>query len=203
MTVATMMACSSDDDPAPTNTEADSGVQSDSATAAPDATDGVDGATPNDSGNDSANPAAACTTASASLASTADAQAPVLDAATSNLQRITSNDTFCANQKAGAHPTFGAFGYALNVFMNDADGDGPTLDELTTAGVVRLGSSPTFTVTDKFDLMHGFSTQGQGFILQLCLDQVYPPGTITVAVDVADKAGHRSKAICVEEASGG
>ena len=144
----------------------------------------------------------ACGAASAGLAAVADAEAPVLDASLSNLRRVTSNDAFCTGQKAGAHPSFGSFGYSLNVFLHDAEGDAASLSDLvSTPGLVRLGASPAFDVTTKYDPDHGWTTQGEGFILQVCLDEIYPPGSIVFGVDAADTNGHRSRAICVREAS--
>lgn len=194
-----LAACSSSES---TSSVEDAGVAdaADGSTTEPDAASDADASVEPDANDVAPN---ACEAASQGLSSTADAMAPVLDASTSNLQRVSSNDTYCANQKSGAFPTFGAYGYLLNVFLRDDDGDAPSLDELTTAGTVRFGASPSFDVTGKFDIAHGFSTQGQGFILQLCLDQVYTPGSVTIAVDVADKGKHRSKAICITEASGG
>lgn len=145
----------------------------------------------------------ACAAASRDLATSGDAQAPVLDAALSNLQRVTSNDAYCAGQKAGAHPSFGAYGYLLNVFLHDEQADGPSLDDLSTrAELVRFGAEPTFDVRGKLDPEHGFTTQGESFSVQLCLDEAYVAGAVTIAVDVADRAGHRSQAICITEATG-
>jgi hypothetical protein len=194
-----LVACSKDEPSATTTSDA-GGLPNETSDAGGEHPD-LDASTGDDADAESA--VDLCAAASKDLASTADAQAPELNGAASNLQRVASNDNFCATQKSGAHPTFGAYGYLLNVFLHDADGDGPTLDELSTPpGVVRFGSFPGFTVTDKFDIAHGFSTQGEGFVLQLCLDQAYAPGTVTIALDVADKAGHRSKAICVKEFQG-
>ncbi len=155
---------------------------------------------------DAASPSG-CAQASAGLSATADPQAPVLDASTSMLQRVTSNDAFCKGQKA-SHPGFGDYGYLLNIAYADADGDAPDLSALSASpSPVRFGSAPDATIDQRFDPEHGWSTQGSGasgtFVLQLCLDQAYPAGTFTVAVDVADKAGHRSSAICITEPTGG
>lgn len=152
---------------------------------------------------DAAPSGGACAAALQGLTASGDPQAPTLDAALSNLQRVTSNDAFCAGQKAGAHPSFGAFGYLLNVFLHDEQADGPTLDDLSTrAELVRFGAAPTFDVRSKLDPEHGFTTQGESFSVQLCLDEAYVAGAVTIAVDVADRAGHRSQAICITEASG-
>lgn len=151
--------------------------------------------------------AGSCTAAIAGLATTADPSAPVLGAATSMLQRVSSNDASCTTQQA-SHPGFGPFGYLLNIAYTDPDGDGPTLDELSAPpGPARFGSSPDASIGTRFDPMHGWTTQGSGasgtLILQLCLDKVYPAGTLAIGVDLADKATHRSAAICISEPTGG
>ena len=193
-------ACSSDDDTTPGTDAGTADTRADGATKG-EVTDS--GAAHDAATSDAAKGANDCPTAASALASSADAQAPVLDAAKSNLQRVTSGDASCVSRKNGANPTYGAYFYLLNVFFHDAEGDGPTLDELSTSpGPVRFGAAPAFAVTDKFDPAHAYTTQGEGFILQLCLDQEYPAGSLTIAVDVADKAGHRSKAICISEATG-
>lgn len=127
--------------------------------------------------------------------------------ATSQLQRVASNDASCTTQQ-GTHPGFGAFGYLLNIAYTDADGDAPDLSALSaTPGPVRFASSPDASIATRFDPAHGWSTQGSGasgtLVLQLCLDKVYPAGTLIIGVDVADKAAHRSAAICISEPSGG
>lgn len=144
-----------------------------------------------------------CGAATATLAQTADANAPVLDAATSNLQRVASNDAFCAARTAGQLTTFGPIGYQLSIFSTDAEGDGPsTLDDVQAAGVVRLASDPDVAIATRTDPKH-FSTGGNAIIIQLCLDKVYGASDLAVGFDLADKAGHRSKAICIRQQSGG
>lgn len=191
------VACS-DDAAAGSGIDAGADAAADAGAIPADATsrDAAEAAAP-DTGVD------ACGVASAALSSVADTDAPSLDAAQSNLQRVTANDAFCTSQRAGAHPSFGGFGYLLNVFLHDEQADAPALADLaSTPGLVRFGSSPAFDVSGKLDPEHGWTTQGEGFILQLCLDESYAPGAVTIAVDVADMAGHRSRAICVDEAGG-
>lgn len=153
--------------------------------------------------SDASAQAADCTAATATLTQTSDASAPVLDAATSNLQRVASNDAFCAARTAGQLTTFGPFGYQLSVVSTDAEGDGPTtLDDVQAAGVVRLASAPDVMIATRTDPKR-FSTGGNAIIIQLCLDKVYAASDLALGVDLADKAGHRSKAICVRQPSGG
>lgn len=195
------LACS-DDDPVVSGDGGspveDAGSRVDASTTRPDAS-------VKDSGGDAA-PAGTCAAASAGLKTTADANAPVLDAAASMLQRVASNDASCTSQQVD-HPGLGSYGYLLNVAYTDADGDAPTLSELVDpGGFMRFGSAPDAQVDTRFDPAHGWTTQGsaqQGtVILQLCLDRVYAAGALTLAVDYADVAGHRSKAICIAEPVG-
>lgn len=203
-----LLACSSNDASSPSPVE---GVDA-SADGGDERTDSgiADASAPIDSPDaesDASSPSSSCEQAKGGLASTADPQAPSLDASKSMLQRVASNDNFCTQQKA-KNPDFGGFGYLLNIAYSDAEGDAPNLSKLTeTPGLVRFGSSPDAEISKRYDPQHGWSTQGSGMqgtlVLQLCLDRVYPAGTLTIAVDVADAAGHRSSAICITEPSGG
>lgn len=144
-----------------------------------------------------------CAAATTGLMQTADANAPVLDAAKSSLVRVNSNDAFCAGHGGGKFPSFGAFGYQLSVFSSDADGDGRTsLDDVQADGAIRLMSDPNVQIMTKTDPKH-FGTGGQAVIIQLCLDKVYAAKEIAIGVDLSDKANHRAKAICVRQQSGG
>jgi hypothetical protein len=192
---AALAACTSDDAPSPVpSAEAvdAGGARSDAGTEPP--RDAAVPPTP---------PAQDCAAATSGLAQTADPSAPVLDAAKSNLQRVDSNDAFCAGKGFGKFPAFGPIGYQLSIAFADADGDGPsTLDEVQAAGVVRLASDPAISISTRTD-PNRFSTGGGAIIIQLCLDKVYAASELAVGFDLADKAGHRAKAICVRQPSGG
>lgn len=123
------------------------------------------------------------------------------------MQRVDSNDTFCAGHGNGKFPAFGPFGYQLTVRFKDAENDGPaTLGEVQKPGVVRLASDPAIQVMSRTDPAScGTGGPGPDIIMQLCLDKVYaaPDFAIGFGFDIEDKAGHRSKAICVRQPSGG
>lgn len=187
-------ACSSSSStPAPVVDGGGSATADAGGDAAPDA-DQVDA-------RDAVAPGVSCDAATAGLSQTAEPSAPVLDP-TSFLQRVDSNDAFCAARTNGQLATFGPYGYQLTIRFTDADGDGPTsLDDIAVPGVVRLASDPNIQIQTRTDQKR-WSTGG-GIILQLCLDKVYAVNDLAVGFDIADKAGHRSKAICIRQQSGG
>lgn len=200
-------ACSSEDS-SPTPAPSSDGGATDSAVAITDSGAHEDSAAPPLTDSGTTQDAAAtdpCGAATATLQQTADPGAPVLDRAKSNLQRVISatNDAFCAGHGNNKFPGFGPYGYQLSIFFTNAENDGPTsLDDVQTTGVVHLASDPDIQIMTRTDQAH-WSTGGGAIIIQMCLDKVYQASEITVGFDVADKAGHRSKAICIQQQAGG
>ncbi len=207
-------ACSSSSSTAPSGPNGEAGdtaaggdpSEGGDTAAGGDVSEGGSGAVAGERGEAGAGPADSCGAATQGLSQLAAPGAPVLDP-NSFLQRVDSNDAFCSGTVgSGQLSTFGPYGYQLTVRFTDAESDGPTsLDDAHVSGVVRLASDPDIQLAARTDQKRWGTANGtpSSIIMQLCLPKVYAASELTVGFDIADNAGHRSKAICIRQQSGG